>query len=207
MFISKRIVIIPMKSKEILKQTSAEQHNKYLVPLVAFLISGVLTGLVIGIVVAPLAGILLGVVVGLVGSLLFEPFVQPRLDKRNQRVNLFMGYHDWDKFVELSLKYLGYETKILDKNDKQLIILNDKHMVYASKHVLSLGDIDKVCKTAKDNNKSLTVITKHEGVTSDASVVAKRAGIIIHDYNGLYDVLDKTIKTKGGDPIRECLCT
>lgn len=214
------MVIIPMKSKELFKHTFVEQHKMGLIisMLAVLCIGGSLGMAAIGIVADPTGGPMLSTSINLVVGFLvwFLSFglvtgTHDHLqNKRDQRVNLFMGYHDWTKFVELSLKYLGYTTKVLDENDKtrrNFIILNDEHLVYASRHELSLGDLDEACKIAKDMDKSLTVISKHEGVTSDASVVAKRAGIIIHRYNELYNVLDTTIKNKGGEPIRECFCT
>ena len=207
-----------MKSKELFKHTFVEQYKLGLsIPILAVLcISVSLVISAIGIstettdsAVGKTISLVVGVIIWFPSIPIIRGIHEHLQNKRYQRVNLFMGYHDWTKFVELSLKYLGYTTKVLDENDKtrrNFIILNDEHVVYAAMNSVSLGDLDEACKTAKDMDKSLTVIIKRD-LTSDASVVAKRAGIIIHRYNELYNVLDTTIKNKGGEPIRECLCT
>ena len=146
---------------------------------------------------------------------IFTPAVMNHIEvgRRNdvkQTVEIFMGEYKWIEFVELSLKYFGYETKILDENDEiknNFIITNNNHLYYASEHNLSLSDLDKICKIAKDENKSLTLILNDKSITSNAYVVAKQNGIITYFRDDLYNGLYKTIKTKGGKPIRECLCT
>ena len=123
---------------------------------------------------------------------------------------MFVGDHEYDKFVELSLKYLGYETKLLDENGKQkrdFITLNDKYLVYVSRYYLTLGEIDNACKTAKENNKSLTVILNNGYITSEAYTVVNQGGINMYDRDDLYNALHKAIETKGGKPLRECLFT
>ena len=197
-----------MKSKELFKQTFVERHIKtfptaalYFVGMVSVVISAFVFNNMM--VVITLIGITLGVVIA---RMIHDYGVG---DNRDTTVNIFMGNHEYNKFVELSLKYLGYETKILDENDRQerdFIVLNDNHLVCISEDSFSLGDIDKACKIAKENDKSLTVIV-NGSITSEAYMVAKQGGIVIHYRDDLYNALHKTIKTKGGEPIRECLCT
>ena len=200
-----------MESKELCKQqTFVERLVKPFLPSTIFMV-GMVSGL-ISTLVSPADNIMIGmaiIVVAIVTTVAMVRHNDVVKDDRDTTVNLFVGDHEYNKFVELSLKYLGYETNILVENGKQqrdFIVLNDKHLVCVPKNKFSLGDIDKACRIAKENDKSLTVIIAH-GITSVASMVAKQNGIIIHDRNDLDNTLYKTIKTKGGEPIRECLCT
>ena len=200
-----------MRSKELFKQTFVERHKFDLTVItLAVLFLGGLTGslTIVFVFVSPIVGLAFNIImIGLAVALTVR-VVRNNLE---QTVNLFIGDHKRNKFVELSLKYLGYETKTLDDNDKvkrNFIIVNDKHLVYTSQYNLSLGDLDVACKIAKEEDKSLTVILDaRNDITSDAYAVAKQGGIIIHSDDSLYDNVYKTIKTKGGEPIRECLCT
>ena len=206
-----------MESKEIFEQQTIfewlrEIPQHILMPLV---VVGTLIGMMIVVISDnPLVGVAISIIVGTYGiaTMIDKSYIN---HNRKTTVNIFMGDdHEYNKFVELSLKYLGYETKILDENDRQkrdFIILNDKHLVYVSKYVLSLWEIDEACKIAKEMNKSLTIImddwhTTHETYSAAYSVV-NQGGIVVHDRNEIYNALYKTIKTKGGEPIRECLCT
>ena len=198
-----------MESKELFPQTFVKLRLLSLIAI-AMVFGGAVSALILDFVFPDtLADIAVICIVGFsgIGVLIYSHiYVNNRIDT----VNLFIGDHEYDKFVEISLKYLGYEIKMLEKNDKQerdFIVLNDKHLIYVSKYILELGDIDNACKIAKENNKSLTVIMNDGYITSTARTVVKQSGIIIHDDNDLYNTLYKTIKTKGGEPIRECLCT
>ena len=210
MFISNQIAILVMKSKELFKQTFVKRHRDDLMVIVVLglLFGGLSSGLIIAIVFANLiVGVAVCIIAILSGVLLI---IREGRNDLVQTVNLFIGDHKYNKFVELSLKYLGYESKILDENDKtkrNFIMLNNKHLVYVAEYSLSLGDIDNACKIAKEEDKSLTIIMNDRDITSEASAVAKQGGIIIHNHNDLYNTLHETIKTKGGEPIRECLCT
>ena len=198
-----------MESKELFPQTFVKPRLLSLIEI-AMVFGGVVSALILDFVFPDtLADIATVCIVGFFGiGLLIYSHIY--VNNRTDTVNLFIGDHEYDKFVEISLKYLGYEIKMLEKNGKQerdFIVLNDKHLIYVSKYILELCDIDNACKIAKENNKSLTVIMNDGYITSTARIVVKQNGIIIHDSNDLYNTLYKTIKTKGWEPIRECLCT
>ena len=201
-----------MKTKELFnRQTFVERHGNTLISA-ALIFGGMISGLISGLLagfINPMVGLTVGVIMVCPAIALLIRYESVVKD-RTQTVNLFIGDHRYNKFVELSLKYLGYKTEVLVENGRQerdFIILNDKHLVYVSEYGLSLGEIDKACKIAKENDKSLTVIMHYNIATSEAQTVVKQGGIIIHEYDDLYNTLYKTIKTKGGEPIRECLCT
>ena len=134
---------------------------------------------------------------------------------RDQTVDLFMGELRIDKLVQLSMEYLGYKTTPLKSSiDPHLtyacMIVDDDHLVYACHGELNLERIDNVCKLANDKNiKKINIVMDWDnldGISGSAKKVAKQHGIMIYKKSQLYDVMNRAIKSKGGDPIRECVC-
>ena len=127
--------------------------------------------------------------------------------KRDLNVNLFTGEIDIVTMARSSLEYLGYKVKLLKSN---CIIVNDDHLVFACNGGLNLKNIDETCRLAKERDiKKISIILASfdlNGVSSGAKKVAKRHGITIYKKPQLLDVMNRAIKHKGGDPIRECVC-
>ena len=136
--------------------------------------------------------------------------------KRNQAVNIFtgndyenfvpyMGKHGIENLVVVSMKYLGYKI-IPVKTDHELgkdscIIVNNSHLVYMCRFLLTVENLDELQKLAQENNIGQTAVFLGRfdmwDVSKDAKNLANQQETKIYNLNHLYDALYREIKTKG----------